>query len=74
MQKNNDNFSIEDAKRLAESDVGKQLMALLQGSHPEALQAAQSGDLEATKKALASLFSDPKARAIITKMQEERHG
>ena len=74
MQKNSDNFSIEEVKRLAESDVGKQLMALLRGSHPEALQAAQSGDLERTKKALASLLSDPKAQAIISQMQEDSHG
>ena len=74
MQQKGDNFSIEEVKRLANSDAGRQLMALLRGSHPEALQAAKSGDLEGAKNALASLFSDPKAQEILTKMQEESHG
>ena len=74
MQQNGNNFSIEEVKRLAQSDAGRQLMALLQGSHPEAVQAAQSGDMEGAKKALASLLSDPKAQAILTQMQEDSHG
>ncbi len=78
MEKNNNNFSMEDMKRLAQSDAGKQLMAMLQSSHGSTADAvrtsAQAGDMEQAKKALAAFLSDPKAQALLKQLEEQQHG
>ncbi len=78
MEKNDRNFSMEEVKRLANSDAGRQLLALLQGSHAAdanaAASSAQSGDMEKARQALSSLLSDPRAQALLQQLQEERHG
>ncbi len=78
MEKNNNNFSMEDMKRLAQSEAGKQLMAMLGGSHGATAEAvrssAQAGDMEQAKKALAAFLSDPKAQVLLKKLEEQQHG
>ncbi len=78
MQKKMDDFSMQEAKRLAQSDAGQQLLALLRGSHGEAVRAAmdsaKAGDMSQAQQALSALLSDPQARSLIKRLQEERHG
>lgn len=65
-------YSIQDAMRFAQSDTGKQLIALLQQTQgetlKEAMAQASSGNLEQTKKTMQSVLSDPKIRAILEQM------
>lgn len=78
MEKNNGNFSMDDVKRLAQSDAGKQLMALLQNSHSATgdviRSSAQSGDMEQAKKALRAFLSDPQAQSLLRQLEEEQNG
>ena len=39
-----------------------------------AVSSAQSGDMEAVKRSMAAFMSDPKAKALLKKLQEEQHG
>ncbi len=78
MQKNFDNFSMEEIMRLANSNAGQQLLALLQSSHSDAATAAidkaQSGDMSNAKAALQEFLSNPQAQALIRQIQEDKHG
>lgn len=78
MEKNNGNFSMEEIKRLAQSDAGKQLMAMLESSHSGASDAVRSsmaaGDMEQAKKALGAFLSDPKTQALLRQLEDEKHG
>ena len=73
MEKNNGNFSMEDIKRLAGSDAGRQLMAMLAANHGDAARAVHSsmasGDAEQAKKALAAFLADPKAQALLRQLE-----
>ena len=78
MEKNNGNFSMEEIKRLAQSDAGRQLMALLETQHGAAADTVRSsvhsGDMEQAKKALSAFLSDPKAQALLHQLEENSHG
>ena len=78
MKQNNGNFSMEEIQRLANSDVGKQLMQLLESSHGKASESVrssmQSGDTEQAKMAIQAFLSDPRAQALINKLEEQQHG
>lgn len=78
MQKNFDEFSMQEALRLAQSDAGQQLLAMLQSQHKDEMNAAMasagSGDYQQVKKTLASFLSDPKTHALLRQLQEERNG
>ncbi len=78
MERNNADFSMEEVKRLAQSDAGKQLMAMLSGSHGQTAEAvrssAQSGDMEQAKKALSAFLSDPKAQALLRQLEAQQNG
>ena len=78
MEKNNGNFSMEEIKRLAQSDAGRQLMALLESNHGATSDAVrssiQSGDMEQAKNALSAFLSDPKAKALLHQLEENSHG
>lgn len=78
MEKNNGNFSMEEIKKLAQSDTGKKLMAILASSHGDASDKVRSsmasGDMEQAKKALSAFLSDPKTQALLRQLEEEKHG
>lgn len=65
-------FSIEDAMRLAQSDAGKQLIAMLQNANSDHVQAAMdhaaAGDYEMAKQALSSLLSSPEAKQLLEQL------
>ena len=78
MEKNNGNFSMDDVKRLAQSDAGKQLMALLQSSHSatgDAIRSsAQAGNMEQAQQALRAFLADPRAQALLRQLEEDQNG
>ncbi|MBQ9762083.1 MAG: hypothetical protein IJV82_03295 [Oscillospiraceae bacterium] len=78
MLKNSGEFSVNDAKRLAQSDAGKELMALLQRRDTQALNSAMeqaaAGDMEAAKAAMTSLISDPQVQALLRQLGGGNNG
>lgn len=78
MQKNFDDFSMQEALRLAKSDAGQQLLALLHSSHGDAVRSAmdcaKAGDMVQAQQALSAFLSDPQAQALLKQLQEDRHG
>lgn len=72
MQKNSDNFSIEDAIRLANSPAGKQLMALLQNADPAAVSKARSqassGEYSQLMQTMAPLLESQEAKALLKQL------
>lgn len=77
MQKNSDNFSMQDAMRLAQSEAGQQLFALLKSQNSDAvnqaMEQAASGDYSQVKKTLSSLLSSPQVRAMLEQMGRQEH-
>ena len=68
----NGNFSVEDAMRLAQSNAGKQLIAMLQqadtGIVQSAMDHAAAGDYEKAKQALSSFLSSPEAKQLLEQL------
>ena len=69
MQKNFDDFSMQDAMRLVNSPAGKQLLALLQQADPEALKKAKtqasSGDYSQIRQTLAPLLASEEVKKLL---------
>lgn len=67
-------FSIQQAMKLANSDAGRQLFALLQATQQDALEGAMNqaatGNLDGAKTMIDKLMSDPKARQLMEKLRE----
>lgn len=72
MQKNPENFSMQDALRMAGSPAGQKLLALLQGSDNEKLQRAAdqaaAGNYEGAKEALVPLLNSPQIQELLKQM------
>ena len=72
MQKNPNNFSMQEALRLAKSPAGQQLLALLQQSDPAALQKvmeqASSGEYSQIPQMLAPLLASEEAKKLLQQM------
>lgn len=78
MEKNADQFSMQEAMRLAQSDAGKQLLALLKKENGAALQQAMdqasTGDYEQVKKTMTSLLASPEAQALLRQLGGNGNG
>ena len=74
MGKNNPQFSMDDAKRLAASPSGQQLLALLQAQNSQQLQQVMEqvskGDYKNAGHVLSSMLSSPEAKALLQKLEE----
>lgn len=72
MQKNSDNFSMQDAMRMANSPAGKQLLALLQQSDPDALRKAKAqaaaGDYSQISQILAPLLESEDVKKLLKQL------
>ena len=72
MQKKSQDFSMEEIRQLAESPVGQQLLAMLQGSQDSNMQRAAEkaaqGDYADAMALVQKLWSDPKARALMKQL------
>ena len=76
MEKNFQNFSVQEAMRLAKSDAGKQLIALLQQQNgaqiQNAMEQANSGNLEQAKQTLGNILDNPQARALLQQLGRDK--
>lgn len=74
MEKNSQDFSIKEAKRLAKTPEGQQLMRLLQqkdsGELQKAMDAASTGNYKEAGMLLNSLLSSPEAQQLIRQLGE----
>lgn len=68
MDYNSQDFSIEDAARLAATPAAQQLIAALQEKNPEVFQQAASGDYDAVRKNLAKMLSSPEVQALLRQL------
>lgn len=68
MEKNSQNFSMEDAMELARSPAGRQLFGLLQTKNPDAISEAASGNYEKLQKDLSNLLSDPEILRLLKQL------
>ena len=78
MQKNCEDFSVQDALRMAQSPAGKQLLAILRGNNTAQLQQvmdlAKAGDMEKASTALQSMLSSPQAQQLLKQMEGNKYG
>ena len=74
MGKNNPQFSIDDAKRLAASPSGQRLLAMLQAQDNGQLQQIMTqiskGDYQSAGSALSSMLTSPEAKSLLQKLEE----
>ena len=74
MGKNNREFSMEDAMRLAKSPAGQQLLAMLrsqESSHLQQLmQQIKNGDYQSAGSALSSMLSSEKAKELMRQLED----
>ena len=72
MQKDANQFSMEDAMRLAGTPAGKQLLNLMKSSRDVDMNAArkalEAGDMEQAKKSLSSLLQSPDVQKLLREM------
>ena len=72
MEKKSKDFSIEDAKRLANSPAGQQLLQLLQqqdsGQLQRAMELASGGNSKEAGNALQSLLASQDAQKLIQQL------
>ena len=78
MQKKSDDFSLQEAMRLANSPAGQQLIAMLRRQNPEQMQQvmnqAASGKYDQAQSTIQSLLRDPQIQALLRQLQEGNHG
>jgi len=67
-------FSIEQAKKLANSPTGQQLLKMLQQADEaklqKVMQQVSSGDLEGAKAAVSQLLSSEQGQKLLQKLEE----
>ena len=72
MKKNSDNFSLEDARRLIQSNAGQQLLDIIRRSDSEQLMKAAAlasqGNPEQAKQCLSELLNDPQIKALLSQL------
>ena len=78
MDKKTPDFSFQDAMRLAQSDAGQRLQALLQQTDPNLLNTAQAqaadGNYDQLKKTLSSLLASEDVRRLLKQMGGNSNG
>jgi hypothetical protein len=74
MEKKSDDFSMQEAMRIAQSDAGRQLLAHLQETNRDqldkAMAQAAAGNYAEVQKTLASLMNTPQVRAMLERLKE----
>ena len=72
MQKNSHNFSMQDAMRLANTDAGQRLLAILKLSDGDTLQQAMdqaaTGNYEKMQNTLSSLLASQEVQALLKEL------
>lgn len=66
-------YTIAEAMKLANTDAGKQLLALLQSQQQDALDTAmsqaQAGNYEAIKKTMSAALTSPEVQRLLRQMR-----
>ena len=74
MQKNSQGFSMQDTQRLANSDAGQQLLAILKQSGGQQLEKARNsaatGDYSSAAQALSQLLEREDVRGLLKQLEE----
>ncbi len=77
MQKNSQNFSMQEALHLANSEAGQRLLALLKETNDpgvrQAMQKASAGDYSSIRENLASLMRSEQVQQLLKEL-EDTHG
>ena len=72
MQKNSQNFSMQEALRLANSDAGQRLLAILRNSDSaslrKAMDQAAAGNFENAQAALSNVLASEEVRRLLKEM------
>ena len=72
MQKNSQDFSMQEALRLAKSPAGQQLLAMLRQTDGEqlqqAMQQASAGDFAKAGQTISTLLSSPEAKGLLDEL------
>jgi hypothetical protein len=72
MQKNSQNFSMQEAMRLANSDAGQRLLAILKQSDGDQLRKAMdqdaAGNYEGMQSALSSVLASQEVQALLKEL------
>lgn len=72
MQKNSQDFSMDEIMRMAKSPAGQQLIALLKQKDTSALdqavRQAKSGDYSQASKTLSAMLSSPEAQKLMKEL------
>ena len=78
MDKNFNSISPEQMKALASSPAAQALVAMLRQEHgsevENLLRGAKGGDMALLQQSLGAVMADPRAQALIRKLQEEQNG
>jgi hypothetical protein len=68
---------MEEARRLAQSEAGQQLLTLFRNQSPSqlhrAMQQASSGDYEQLKQTLQTLMASPEANTLLNQLEKKPH-
>ena len=65
MDKNSQNFSMDEVKKFAQSPAGQQLMSMLQQQNGEAVRQAQAGNYDEAMKQLSGFLQTPEAQRLL---------
>lgn len=72
MQKNSQDFSMDEIMRMAKSPAGQQLIALLKqgdtGKLEQAVSQAKTGDYSQASKTLSAMLSSPEAQKLMKEL------
>ena len=78
MQKNFENFSVEEALQLARSPAGQQLLSMLRNTDSNLLQQvsdkAGAGDYKEASRLLRSMLSSSEAQTLMKELEEMGDG
>lgn len=78
MQKNFDDFSIQEAMRLAQSPAGQELIRLLQQTHSAEIDTLRSqidsGNYDHVRKSASSLLASEEVQALLKQLRGNEHG
>lgn len=78
MDKNSNPMSMQDAMKMATSETGQQLLALLKAQNSDALDAAMTsaakGDYSKAKDSLSALLTSPQVQALLEQLRRNGNG
>lgn len=78
MDKKFDPSSMQNAMKLANSEAGQQLLALLRSQNSDALDAAMNsaanGDYSKVKENLSAMLSSPQVQALMEQLRRNSDG